>query len=283
MIVVIIFAAALISGVAIRCYDCDHTQPILCNKTVECSGSNTTCFTGIDRRGCSSWTHCNVSANGITTCCDSDLCNNITLPTAMTTVEPSLRCYFCSQLSPDRCSGPPQRLIRTCNVGQVCRAVVNFSTPSFPGDKIKSFIQDCFDASNCQGSDACSGPTGGNCIKCCDCDLCNDATVVQTPIPGISVETCVATTILLQLTPPTNTATTSPAPMATRKSSPISTTGNVLRTHTCINVNPYVVMAQVVGVPPVPVSRSKSHYISVRKIRPYFLRPRSLCARFQAP
>ena len=212
MIVVIIFAAALIGGAALHCYDCDHTQPILCNKTVEC---NVTCFTGTDRRGCSSWTHCNVSASasasGITTCCDWDLCNNITVPTAMTTVEPSLRCYFCAQLSPDRCSGPPERSVVTCNVEQVCRAVVNFWPPSFPGDKIKSFVQDCFDASSCQGSDNCAGPTGGSCIKCCECDLCNDATVVQTPTAGISVKTCVA-------------ASTTP--------NPSPTSGNVLRMHT---------------------------------------------------
>ena len=236
--IVIIFAAVVSSGFALRCYDCDDTQPGPCNKTVECSGSNMSCFTGEDRRGCSS---CNGTTNGTTTpccdwdrCCDWNRCNNRTLTTPVMTVGTSplptttpitppktpvvqtngLRCYFCSQSSPGACTGPPEKTVKKCSVGEVCRAVVTFRPPLGPIPAVLQFFgQDCFNASTCQESNACANASSAmattHCIKCCDCDLCNNATVVLSPVPGISVETC--STKMATTSRSTKMATTSPS------------------------------------------------------------------------
>ena len=174
---------------ALTCYDCSQSTVRACNaldnlNVIKCYMPNSSCFTGITTRGC--LTNCtNRDGNNITVCCNSDLCNNITVPVSSTTSVPKISttnhstrgidCYFCTQDTEERCLVNQQninlqRVVRTtCNFDEVCTVRVQ----KVLGD-INSFLRGCFPKSGCQDSDDCNGQFGGDCIRCCDCDLCNN-------------------------------------------------------------------------------------------------------------
>ena len=90
-----------------------------------------------------------------------------------------LRCYHCSETTPEECTGSLNKTVKTCAANQTCGALVNFRNNS--QEPIQQFVLDCVDEEFCQGvQDACKGGFGGNCTRRCNCDKCNDATVNRT-------------------------------------------------------------------------------------------------------
>ncbi|XP_062501579.1 uncharacterized skeletal organic matrix protein 2-like [Corticium candelabrum] len=183
------FTLALLSvfGVAnaLRCYQYSTTNGTI---ETECVDRNASCFTGIQEGGCRA--NCTANASVID-CCDLDLCNNNetvatllpTLPSATPptstnmTSTPGIRCYSCSQPNKELCD--THQTENTCNAEEVCRTIVHKLPPRFGGD-VTSFQRNCFPRSTCMESDNCNGQNGGDCIRCCDCDFCNDGDI-ETP------------------------------------------------------------------------------------------------------
>ncbi|XP_062513357.1 uncharacterized protein LOC134189136 [Corticium candelabrum] len=96
---------------------------------------------------------------------------SIITPTLEPPAESHLQCYFCSQQTREDCDR--LRVTTSCEVGEVCRTVVHNLSPFFGGD-VTSFQLDCISKSMCNESDACNSEFGGDCIRCCDTNLCNN-------------------------------------------------------------------------------------------------------------
>ncbi|XP_062501826.1 uncharacterized protein LOC134178927 [Corticium candelabrum] len=176
---IILFATALLSASALRCYQCgcsnatdcsnnnntNNTMSASCHNvvnqmnTTECVGNSTSCYMQTNERGC----RANCTSNNETECCDSDLCNNRSIALR--------RCYFCSLTSRVECD--MHRETVTCGVGGVCRTI-EYSLPQVLGGTTTSFQRGCVVETWCHVSNDCKSVSGGNCVRCCDSDLCND-------------------------------------------------------------------------------------------------------------
>ncbi|XP_062513265.1 uncharacterized skeletal organic matrix protein 2-like isoform X2 [Corticium candelabrum] len=139
-------------------------------------------------------------------CCDSNLCNDgdiDTIPTtdvAPSTLSPTtpppvttsttpalLRCYSCSQKNKETCDSYPAA--QTCSPGNVCRTVVH-KLPQVFGGLVTSFQRHCFPQSMCNKLDDCNRNVGGDCIRCCNSDLCNDGDIEPTTAPRLQCYSC---------------------------------------------------------------------------------------------
>ena len=81
----------------------------------------------------------------------------------------SISCYRCSTINRETCD--MLQTVQTCDFGQVCRIVERRLAPIFGGG-VTSFQRGCSPTS-CTESDECKGTNGGDCIRCCDSNLCN--------------------------------------------------------------------------------------------------------------
>ena len=100
-----------------------------------------------------------------------------TTPTATS----PLLCYSCSRANREECD--ESQTVQTCDVGDVCRLVVFRVAQAFGGGVV-SFQRGCFPNASCTESDECRGTLGGNCIRCCDSNLCNDGDIDTIPTTG---------------------------------------------------------------------------------------------------
>ena len=174
----------------LQCYFCAQTTDEACDKyqsKTTCSigevcavvkktlpqklGGTVTKFQrGCLPSNCSDSNECHGSSGGeCIRCCNSSLCNNYPIPTPP--AEPRRQCYVCSQSNRKECDKNLGYL--TCSVGEVCRVVVN-RLPQVLGGSVEAFQRDCITKADCVESDDCRGDFGGNCIRCCDSDFCND-------------------------------------------------------------------------------------------------------------
>ena len=200
------------SGTALLCYKCQSSvecDNLSINMTTECEEANSSCFTGVNSRGCLA--NCTQNASN-TICCDSDRCNiNGTVkPVPSSSMTPTLlvsgvgtvpsitpmpplsgsgiECYICSQMTEDRCLVNPTNIaldrvrITKCNADEVCMVRL-YMVFGF----VNHMERHCSPKSACQYSDECSNSnTGGYCVRCCDCDLCNS----KDARTSVSCQTC---------------------------------------------------------------------------------------------
>ena len=93
----------------------------------------------------------------------------------------SLLCYSCSRANREECD--ESQTVQTCDVGDVCLLVVFRVAQAFGGG-VNAFQRGCFPNASCTESDACRGTSGGNCVRCCDSNLCNDGDIDTIPTTG---------------------------------------------------------------------------------------------------
>ena len=167
--------------------DCDKFQfEITCSTGEMCAVVKTTLpqnLTGAVvafQRGCmsncSDSDQCHGAAGGdCVRCCDTNLCNNFTIPMpTLPTTELRRQCFVCADVNKDDCD--KNRFEFTCSLGEVCRLVVNTEAQVL-GGRVQAFVRDCASKADCLDSDGCLGDFGGNCIRCCDNDFCNDGDI----------------------------------------------------------------------------------------------------------
>ena len=217
----------------LQCYHCSVTTPEECtgsqNKTVKTCAANQTCgalvnfrnnsqeliqqfvLDCVDEEFCQGdQDACKGSFGGnCTRCCNCDKCNdatvnrtsrdislNNTCPTPAPTPTPPFQCYHCSDTTQEECSEPGQTIVKNCNAGEVCRALVDINNPIFAISDIPEtnlYQLGCVPLSACEVDNECKterfGHRFGTCFGCCNCSLCNEPTVNLT-VPDVSIETC---------------------------------------------------------------------------------------------
>ena len=207
------------AGNGLRC----HLDPTVNGENAtECD--NGYCFTGIHGRGCLD----NCSTNDtITVCCDFDYCNN---GTDATPSGVPIQCYSCSTDSKDRCD--EQQTLVPCEVGKLCRTVVHTLSSIFGGG-VSSVQKNCFSRETCKELDECNTDMGGNCIRCCDCDRCNEGDIDTRPrCPEPSTQPNTPTPRVT----PSITSTSAKTTVAPNVTSASTITSTITSTNTSTNI-----------------------------------------------